>query len=154
MNSAKRTFDPKKHTIYTPINEEKYVDKDPIICKSSWETHFCKWCDSNPNIVKWSSETLQIPYYDMSKKKQRRYYPDFIMAVKDINNKIQTYVVEIKPYKETIPPVRRGKKETSFLYEFYTWQTNVSKWKAADLFCRKKGLIFKIITEKDLFKDK
>lgn len=154
MNSAKRTFDPKKHSIYTPMNEEKYMDKDPIICKSSWETKFCEFCDHATNVIKWSSESLQIPYYDNIKKKNRRYFPDFIMTVKETDGKIQTYVIEIKPYKETIPPIIHGnKKGKTVMYEFLTWQTNLAKWKAAQIFCRKRGVIFRIITEKDLFKE-
>jgi hypothetical protein len=153
LNSAKNAFNPNKHTVYTPINEKKYVDKDLIICKSSWETSFCKWCDMNDNVIKWSSETLQIPYYDPVKKKMRRYFPDFSLLVKDINNKEHKYIVEVKPYKETIPPTRHGnKKEKTFLYEYFTYQTNIAKWNAAKMFCSKMGAEFKILTEKDIYK--
>lgn len=153
MNSAKRGFNPKKHTIYTPINEEKYVDKDPIVCKSSWEVHFCKWCDSNPNILKWSSEAIQIPYYDPVRRKNRRYYPDFSMSVKGTDGKVTNYIVEIKPKSQTDKPINKGKNNKTYLYEFYTYQTNIAKWRAAIEFCRKHGFVFKLLTEYDLFKD-
>jgi hypothetical protein len=153
MNSAKRGFNPKKHTIYTPINEEKYVDKDPIVCKSSWEVHFCKWCDSNPNILKWSSEAIQIPYYDPIQKKNRRYYPDFSISVRNADGRITNYIIELKPKSQTDKPINKGKSNKTYLYEFYTYQTNIAKWRAAIEFCRKHGFVFKLLTEYDLFKD-
>jgi hypothetical protein len=136
------------------MNESKYVGKEYPVCRSTWETYFCEWCDKNPNIIKWSSEALQIPYYDPIKKKNRRYYPDFSISVKDVNDNIKNYIIEIKPYKETIPPSAHGnKKDRTVMYEFCTYQTNVAKWKAAQVFCRKHGVIFKLLTEKDLFKE-
>jgi restriction endonuclease len=153
MGYHSSTFDPKKHTRYQPINEEKYVGKEYPCCRSSWETHFCKWCDNNPSIIKWSSEAIQIPYYDPVRRKNRRYYPDFSMSVKGSDGKVINYIVEIKPYKETIQPSKGGnKKDKTIMYEFYTFQTNMAKWKAAIDFCRKHGIVFKLLTEKDLFK--
>ena len=154
MGYHSSTFDPKKHTRYTPINEEKYVGKELPTCRSSWETTFCRWCDNNPSVLKWGSENIQIPYYDPIKRKSRRYFPDFTMVIKDTKGDLKKYLVEIKPYKETIPPTKHGnKKKTTEIYEFCTWQTNVAKWKAAEIFCRKMGIMFKILTERDLFND-
>lgn len=148
------TFDSKKHTRYKPINEEKYIGKDLPVCRSSWEQKVMEWCDRNPNIIKWSSETLQIPYYDPIKKCDRRYFPDLILFVNDTNNTIKKYIVEIKPYKETIPPsVHGNKKDRTVMYEFCTYQTNVAKWKAAQIYCKQHGYIFKILTEYDIFKN-
>lgn len=154
MNPAKASFNPNKHSIYTPINENKYVDKDVIICKSSWELAFCQWCDNNDNILRWGSETIAVPYFDPVKRKQRRYFPDFTILLRDVNGNINKYIVEIKPYKETILPIKGNKKENTYLYEFYTYQTNVAKWKSAVAFCKKYGFEFKILTEKDIFKIK
>ena len=48
---------------YKPSNPEKYVgDPNNIICRSSWERKFCHWADLNPDIVKWVSEEVAIPY--------------------------------------------------------------------------------------------
>ena len=154
MSMMSHNYNPDKHTVYQPINEEKYVNKDLPIARSTWETSFMKWCDLNPSIVKWSSEALEIPYYDPVKRKNRRYYPDFTIQVKDINESISTWVIEIKPYKETIQPLRGKKKERTFLYEMLTFQTNNAKWQAANMFCKKYGIQFKLLTEKDLFKGK
>lgn len=154
MSYQNVTFNPKKHTRYVPINEDKYIGNDYPVARSSWEYKYMQWCDTNPNIIKWGSESIQIPYYDPVKKANRRYYPDFTMAVKDVDGNIKKYVVEIKPEKETIPPNTKGnKRDRTVMYEFLTWQTNLAKWKAAEIFCRQHGLTFRILTEKDLFID-
>ena len=152
MSYQSSTFDGKKHTRYTPLNEEKYIGKELPVCRSSWENTFCHWCDTNPDIVKWGSEALQIPYYDPIKKKNRRYFPDFLLRIKDKDGKETNHLVEIKPYKETIPPViTKGKSEKTIIHEATAYITNQAKWKAAITHCKKHNLEFKILTEKDLF---
>jgi hypothetical protein len=149
----------KKDTVYHPKNVNKYVGNPPYcVCRSSWETIFCKWADNNPAVVEWASEPIAIPYVDKATKdykgmpKKRRYYPDFIVKVMNRNKEIDTWLVEVKPYKETIPP-RPGKKSPKTkMYEAKTWGTNQSKWRAAEEFCRKRKWFFKILTEKQLLK--
>jgi len=153
MSYQSSTYNPKKHTIYSPINEEKYIGKEYPICRSSWENVFCNWCDRNPNVVKWSSEAIQIPYYDPTKRKMRRYYPDFTMIILDKNGKENKYVIEIKPKSQTYPPIKKNKKSSSYLYEYVTYQINIAKWNATIMFCKKMGMNFKILTEDDLFKN-
>jgi hypothetical protein len=152
MNPAKMSFNPQKHTIFTPMNKDKYRGEIPIIVRSSWEHNFCKWCDLNNSVLLWSSESLAIQYYDEIKKKNRRYYPDFIMVIKDKEGKEKVYVVEIKPWTQTQPPIRGNKKESTFLNEVATYQTNLTKWNAAEKYCKQHGHFFKILTERDLFK--
>jgi hypothetical protein len=152
MSYQSATFKFGKHKIYQPLNEDKYIGKDLPVARSSWEFKYMEWCDKNPNILKWGSESLQIPYFDNIKKKHRRYYPDFTMLVKDTNGDVKKYIIEIKPYSQTIPPTTHGnKKDRTVMYEFVTYQTNVAKWNAAQLYCRQHGFIFKILTEHDLF---
>jgi len=137
--------------IFTPNTPEKYKGRYPIVIRSSWEKAFCQWCDSNPMVIKWSSESIAIPYYDPVKRRRRRYFPDFFMVVKDKSEKKIEYIVEIKPFKETVPPKPGKKRKKTRLYEERTWSTNQAKWKAANDFCKKFRYIFKIITEKELF---
>lgn len=147
------TFDPKRHKTFIPVNKNKYIGDVFPTARSNWETLFMQWLDYNPSILQWSSETLAIPYYDNLKKKNRRYYPDFTIQIKDASNKICIWVVEIKPAKEVSPPkLGKNKKEKTLLYESVTWNTNKAKWQAAEIYCRKRGWIFRILTEKDLFK--
>ena len=137
---------------YKPSHPKKYKgNPNNIICRSSWERKFCTWCDLNENILEWGSEEFSIKYFDPVKNKVRRYYPDFIIKVAEKTGKVKTYVIEIKPKKQTMPPNPNPKKKTkSWLNEVYTWETNNAKWKAADEFCKDHLLEFKIITEDEL----
>ena len=140
-----------KKSIYKPRNPKKYKgDVNNIICRSSWEEKFCGYCDLNENILQWGSEEFFIPYRAPDGK-LRRYYPDFLIKVKEKNGSTKTYVVEVKPKKQTQPPQRKSKKVTkSFIYEAKTYEVNKAKWKAATEWCKDRRLEFKIITEDEL----
>lgn len=141
----------KGQNVYTPMFPQKYKGRYPIISRSSWELQFMKWCDANPNILQWSSESIKIPYLDPIKRKQRRYYPDFWIKVKDKDGNIVKYIVEIKPHKESVPPKPRGKTKKARKYDMKAYAMNQAKWKAANDYCRKMGMKFKVLTEKELF---
>lgn len=131
--------------VYTLINKSKYIGKTAPVFRSNWESIFMRYCDNNPKILKWGSECVVIPYYDPVKQTQRKYFMDFII----IGESGKTTLVEIKPYKQTRPPINSKKKtKKTFLYESTTFATNDAKWKAAKEFCDKRKWDFKIITEK------
>jgi len=136
---------------YKPSYPEKYVgNPNNIICRSSWERRFCHWADLNPNIIQWASEEIVIPYVSPVDNRVHRYYPDFLIKVKETTGVTKTYLIEVKPEKQTRPP-KKGKRVTkSFLYETKTWAVNQAKWKAAYEFCEDHRINFKIITEKEL----
>lgn len=150
----------KGDTIYRPKNVKKYVGNPPYcVCRSSWELVFCKWADLNPAVVEWASEPLGIPYIDRATldhrgmPKRRRYFPDFIVKVLNRQQEIDTWLVEVKPEKETRPPRQtKRKSQKTKVYESKTWATNQAKWQAAENLCRKRGWFFKILTEKQLIK--
>ena len=49
--------------IFKPNNPGKYKgDASNIVYRSLWERKFMKLCDSNSNILEWSSEEVIIPY--------------------------------------------------------------------------------------------
>lgn len=138
-------------SIYKPSYPKKYIgDSNNIICRSSWERLFCRWCDLNENIIAWGSEEIRIKYYDPVKQKVRNYFPDFIIKVKEQSGEIKKYIVEIKPKKETVAPKPRNKVTKSYLHEVYTYETNKAKWAAAVEFCKDNMIDFKIITEQEL----
>lgn len=115
-----------------------------------------RWFDEHPNVVSWASEELAIPYSDrgtLTENKQpklRRYFPDFLIKVKTKDGSIETWMIEIKPLAETMPPQRGTKKEKRYLKEVKTFATNYSKWESAKRFCDKNNMKFKILTEKEL----
>tara|TARA_B100000287_G_scaffold73803_1_gene65492 strand:- start:2963 stop:3403 length:441 start_codon:yes stop_codon:yes gene_type:complete len=135
---------------YKPENPRKYKgDYKNIICRSSWERKFCRWCDLNESILEWGSEEFFIPYRAPDGK-VRRYFPDFIMKVKESNGQVKTYVIEVKPLKQTKPPKKKKRVTKSYIYECTTYAVNQAKWKAADEWCKDHKIEFKIITEKEL----
>lgn len=137
---------------FIPKNPRKYTGKYPIIVRSSWERLFMQFCDITDSVISWSSENIAIPYYDPVKQRQRRYYPDFWLKVKNKNGGYDRLVVEIKPERETRPPLKKGRKskKTQRLQEL-TYLTNKAKWSAAIQYCRKMKYEFKILTERNLF---
>ena len=137
-------------SLFKPTRPKKYKgDITNIICRSSWERRFCNYCDQNENITEWGSEEFWIPYR-APYGKVRRYFPYFIIKVKENTGQVKTYVIEVKPLKQTKEPKKRKKVTKSYLYECQTYAVNQAKWKAADEWCKDRKIEFKIITEREL----
>ena len=132
-------------TRFTPKNIKKYIgDASKIVCRSLWERNVCKFCDETPSIMKWSFEEVIVPYVNPLDKKFHNYFPDFIIQFK-VNEEIKTWMVEVKPKKQTYLKENASKKEK------IAWITNSAKWEAAKKYCEKNNMEFKIITEKEIF---
>ena len=136
---------------YYPSFPNKYKgNPNNIICRSSWERRFCKWCDLNENILQWGSEEFSIPYISPIDNRIHKYFPDFIVKLRESSGRIRTYVIEVKPKKQTRPPKPGKRKTKSFIYETMEYAKNQAKWKAAEEFCADRMIEFKIITEDGL----
>lgn len=140
--------------IYTPINPQKYIGNvDNIVFRSSYERKLMMKLDVSPDIVKWSSEELVIWYWDSIQKKKRRYFVDFTVLYKGSDGVEQKFAIEVKPYKETIPPTppknANKKRKIRFLNESMTYRLNQDKWNAAREWCRANGFKFVILHEKN-----
>ena len=136
---------------YKPSFPNKYKgNPNNIICRSSWERRFCHWCDLNESILEWGSEEFWIPYISPVDNRVHKYFPDFIIKVKESNSQVKTYVIEVKPKKQTKMPIKKSKVTKSYLYECTTYAVNQAKWKAAKEFCDDRLIEFKIITEDEL----
>ena len=136
---------------YKPSYPQKYKgDPNNIICRSSWERKFCRWCDLNENIIEWGSEEFSIPYRSPIDGRIHRYFPDFYLKKITKDGKSQTLIIEIKPLKQTIEPQKTNKKTKRYINEVMTWGINSSKWKAAQEFCKDRNWKFLILTEKEL----
>ena len=135
---------------YKVQNREKYNgDPDNVVYRSSWELRVLKWLDNHPSVIWFASEELPIPYVSPIDNKVHRYFPDFIVKIRQKNGKEVTMVLEVKPEKQTQKPTQKRKTQ-KFLQEAATYAINQEKWRAADLFCKEHGWQFKLITEKDL----
>lgn len=136
---------------FTPRNPQKYRgDYTNIIYRSTWECRVMNWLDINENIVQWGSEELIIPYRSPVDGKMHRYFPDFYVKVKQKDDIIKVMILEIKPYKQTVEPVKKSKVTKQYINEVVTYGINQSKWAAAKEFCADRGWTFKILTEHDL----
>lgn len=109
-----------------------------------------KWCDHNPSVLEWGSETIIIPYRSPVDNRIHRYFVDFYIKVQDKTGKVTKYLIEIKPEKFTKPPPIPKRKTKRFIDEVFQYGTNQAKWKAAGEFCENKGMHFMVLTEKDL----
>jgi len=145
-----------KQGIFIPKNKEKWINCQKnmsIRFLSSWEHKFLTWADNNSSVLLVGSECLPIPYPHPFKKKMTIYLPDIYMKVQEQNGEIKQYVIEIKPSKETIKPTQvngNRKKRSTIIYEQATYTINICKWTAAQKYCEKNGIIFKLVTEKDI----
>ena len=149
MSTSKRnkTYRAPYKGVFRPNNPKKYVgDSRKIIYRSSWERKFMSYCDRNPDIVEWASEEMFVPYVSPIDKKVHRYFPDFL--VKTSKDKI--YMIEIKPYRQCIPPKKPKRQTKHFLRAQLEYAKNKAKWKAAKELAEQKNIQFKILTEKDL----
>ena len=145
---------------YNPINEHKYVgEKDKIYFRSSLEYNFMVKCDNNPNIKKWSSEPFEIPYLSPLDNKTHFYYVDFWILVENDEGIEKRYLIEIKPKSHLKKPeikqrVRPKKSYDNYMNNMKNYIINITKWRAAQDFCKQNNMEFRIITEDFLKKVK
>ena len=133
---------------YEVRNPDKYVgDLKKVIFRSSWELSMNQFLDNNPNILRWSSEEFYIPYIKPTDGKPHRYFPDYWVEYKNRDGEIVQEVLEVKPSNQ----VYLSQKKRLTNYDRVTYAINVSKWKAATEFCNKRGVKFRILTEKQIF---
>ncbi len=108
------------------------------------------YCDKNESILEWASEEIAIPYRSPIDNRVHRYFPDFYMKVKERGGNVKRYVIEVKPAKQTKPPVKPKRQTKGYIREAYEYAKNQAKWKMAREFCADRQWEFKVVTEKEL----
>ena len=134
--------------IFVPKNIDKFIGERAIY-RSGLELKFFRFCDNNPKVVRWGSENVVIPYYNPLTKRNHRYHVDNYVVIKE-GNAITKYLVEIKPYKQTLKPTTKYKQKKHIIYEQVQFVRNQAKWKAARKYCEGRGYKWLILTEKEL----
>lgn len=131
-----------------PVKDPQKYDGDykKVFYRSLWERQVFKWCESNPQVIKWSSEETVIPYRCRTDNRVHRYFVDVKIKMADGT----TYLVEIKPKKETTPPVKPSRQTKKYVTEVMTYVKNQSKWEAAEEYCMQRGWTFVVWTEDTL----
>ena len=137
--------------IFRPKNPKKYVgDSNNIVYRSSWECRVMDWLDRNRDIISWASEELIVPYISPVDNRVHRYFPDFLVKVRNKEGQLKTLMIEVKPKKQTQPPIQQRRVTKQYITEVTTWGVNQAKWKAAEEYCLDRGWQFKIMTEEHL----
>jgi hypothetical protein len=140
---------------FKPKNPNRYKgDPTNIVYRSSWELKLMSYLDVHPDIIEWSSEEFCIPYVSPIDRRIHRYFPDFYLKKKNIEGKIETVVIEVKPKNQVVPPTvvktKTNKPTKRYVREVMTYGVNEAKWKAAQAFCEDRKWKFMIMTESEL----
>lgn len=131
---------------YTLRNPSKYIGTKTPTYRSSWEFAFMRFCDEHPNVAQWASEAIRIPYRNPLTGKQTIYVPDFFIAYADRSGKQRVELIEVKPANQTLrEKVGRSRANQA------SYIINQAKWEAAKVWCKQKGIFFRIINEGDIF---
>ncbi len=130
---------------YLVENRTKYVGTKAPKYRSSWELAFMRMCDTHPNIHKWASENIKIPYRSPLDGKYHNYIPDFMIQYTDKNGSAHVELIEIKPSNQTtMENARNGRNQIQVAL-------NAAKWTAAQEWCKRKGIRFKVLNEDQIF---
>lgn len=136
---------------FKPKNYKKYKgDPTKIFYRSLWERTFMRYCDNNEAVIEWNSEEIVIPYISPVDRKVHRYFPDFYVKMQQTNGNIVREIIEVKPKRQTLPPKPQQRKTKRYLTEISTYAVNQAKFKAAEDYCKDRGLNFRILTEDHL----
>jgi hypothetical protein len=130
---------------YQVKNTQKYVGVGQPKYRSGWEMAFMMFLDSNDNVLQWASESVRIPYRNPITGKQSIYVPDFLITYKNRTNTMSAELVEIKPKKQSLIESRMSDRDRAVV------AVNYAKWDAATKWAKRNGLIFRVITEDDIF---
>ena len=127
-------------------------DAKNIVYRSGWEHRVMQWADTNPNVKRWCSEEIVIPYLSPVDGRYHRYFVDFYVEAVGSDGGVKKLLLEVKPKAQTQAPKEQSRKTKRYITEVVTYGVNQAKWKAAEEFCKDKGWEFLLITEEQLFR--
>lgn len=130
---------------YVVQNPSKYAGPRAPFFRSSWERVIMAMCDTRPDIVKWASEPVRIPYQHPITGEITTYVPDFLIQYIDRDGRNHVEMLEIKPRGQTSVTEARGAGNQAAAI------VNAAKWTAAQAFCEAQGIRFRVITEDQIF---
>ena len=132
---------------YTVKNIAKFVGRGTPRYRSGWEHAFMRFCDNNEHILQWASESISIPYRNPITGKQSIYVPDFLITYRTRDNRMAAELIEIKPKKQSVVESKSSNKERAVV------AVNYAKWDAATKWAKRNGLVFRVVTEDQLFRN-
>lgn len=121
-----------------------------IIHRSGLEKRYFKWFDREKSIKLWGSEEFHIPYISPVDKRPHRYFVDVILQMESG----ERIIAEIKPWSQCSEPKKpktnNRKAAMRYANELITYEVNQAKWKAAEQYCKERGITFLVLTERNL----
>lgn len=131
---------------YQIINPDKYIGKNTPKFRSSWEFSFMHFCDTDPAVLQWASESIHIPYRNPFTNRNTIYVPDFLIVYVNKGGKKFAELIEIKPSKQTtLEAAGRSTRDQAAAV------LNMHKWQAANAWANQNGIRFRVLTENDIF---
>jgi hypothetical protein len=104
-----------------------------------------RMCDTHPSILKWANESVKIPYLNPLTNKWSNYVPDFMIQYMDKNGTTHVELIEIKPKNQTtLESAKTAKNRAATVI-------NSAKWTAAQEWCQRKGIRFRVLNEDQIF---
>jgi TnsA endonuclease N terminal len=131
--------------VYQVKNPKKYVGKGSPRYRSGWEWAFFQFCDNNDAVLEWASEAIAIKYLHPLTGKMANYIPDVFMRYQTRNDKICTELIEIKPKNQSMITEKMKDRDRAVV------AINHAKWAAAQAWCKRAGIVFRVITEDQMF---
>ena len=132
--------------LYSLKNPEKYMGLKTPRYRSSWEQVFMRFCDENPNVAKWASESIKIPYQNPLTGKHTVYVPDFFIVYQDKEGRKHAEMVEVKPMSQT-----RMESAGKSMAKKKQVVINMAKWEAANAYAKQRRIKFRVVSEEQLF---
>lgn len=132
---------------YKLKNPTKYVGKGEPRYRSGWELTFFQFCDNNDAVLEWASEAIAIKYINPVTGKMSNYIPDVFLRYRTRHNKICTEIIEIKPKSQSMITERMKDRDRAVV------AINHAKWAAAQAWCKRANIVFRVITEDQMFRN-
>jgi hypothetical protein len=130
---------------YQLLNPGKYIGKKTPHYRSGWEHTFMRFCDNNPSILQWASESIHINYTNPFTNRATIYVPDFFIVYLDKSGAQHAEIIEIKPSTQsTLESAKSAKDQAAAVLNMY-------KWQAAQAWSKANGVTFRVVTENDIF---
>jgi hypothetical protein len=130
---------------FKPQNPQKLLGNAAPTYRSSWENHCMHWLDLDPRVIQWGSECVRIPYRNPLTGRATVYVPDFLIMYETAQGGKRVELVEVKPKKEALMEAAKSRRDKAFVI------LNSAKWSAAQVWCAKHGIHFRVITEEQIF---
>ncbi len=136
---------------FRPKHPEKYLGNVAnIVFRSSWERMFLEFCDTNPNVLRYGSEEVVVPYKNPFDNRFHRYFVDFYVELRKKDGSIGKKLIEIKPFAQTKKPAQPKKITRGYKNALVTYMINEAKWDAAKEYATERGIEFQVLTEYQL----